>query len=73
MLMLLLFEGMVELPPAFSQPHNQGAWGGAVYNLAAIGACWIFVESVVSRREADGKHATDAGHAASSHLDSAIA
>lgn len=73
MLMLFLFEGMVELPPAFSQPHNQGAWGGAVYNLAAIGACWIFVESVVSRREADGRPAGVAAHAVSSHPDSAIA
>jgi uncharacterized membrane protein len=43
-LMLLVFEATVEIPPVFVQPHNQVAWGGAVYNLTAIGACWIFAE-----------------------------
>ncbi len=32
-LMLLLFEFMVEIPPVFTHPHSQGAWGGAVYNF----------------------------------------
>jgi uncharacterized membrane protein YphA (DoxX/SURF4 family) len=73
MLMLFLFEFMVEIPPVFVQPHNQGAWGGAVYNLTAIGACWIFVESVASRRQADERQIGVAGHAATSHADSAIA
>lgn len=54
-LMLLLFEFMVEIPPVFAHPHSQEAWGGAVYNLTAIGACWIFAEFVggrlVKRRE----------------------
>lgn len=48
-LMLLLFEFMVEIPPVFSHPHSQGAWGGAIYNLTAIGACWIFAECVAGR------------------------
>jgi uncharacterized membrane protein len=52
-LMLLLFEFTVEIPPVFVQPHSQGAWGGAVYNLTAIGACWVFAEFVASRRQAD--------------------
>jgi uncharacterized membrane protein YphA (DoxX/SURF4 family) len=52
-LMLFLFEIMVEIPPVFVQPHSQGAWGGAVYNLTMIGACWIFAEFVTSRRQAD--------------------
>jgi uncharacterized membrane protein len=52
-LMLLLFEASVEIPPVFVHPHSQGAWGGAVYNLTAIGACWIFAEFVASRRQAD--------------------
>jgi len=56
-LMLLLFEFMVEIPPVFAHPRSQGAWGGAVYNLTAIGACWIFAEFVggrlVKRREID--------------------
>ena len=49
-LMLLLFEGIVEIPPVFMHPHSQGAWGGAVYNLTAIGGYWIFIEFVASRR-----------------------
>lgn len=56
-LMLFLFEFMVEIPPVFAHPHSQQAWGGAVYNLTAIGACWIFAEFVggrlVKRREID--------------------
>jgi hypothetical protein len=43
-LMLLLFEGFVEIPPIFVRLHNQATWGAAVYNLTAIGACWIFAE-----------------------------
>jgi uncharacterized membrane protein len=54
-LMFLLFEFMVEIPPVFAHPRSQQAWGGAVYNLTAIGACWIFAEFVggiqVNRRE----------------------
>jgi uncharacterized membrane protein YphA (DoxX/SURF4 family) len=52
-LMLLVFEFTVEIPPVFVQPHSQGAWGGAVYNLTAIGACLIFTEFVASRRQVD--------------------
>jgi uncharacterized membrane protein len=49
-LMLLLFEGLVEVPPVFIRLHNQPTWGAATYNLAAIGACWIFAEFVVRSR-----------------------
>jgi uncharacterized membrane protein YphA (DoxX/SURF4 family) len=70
MLMLFLFEVMVEIPPVFAQPHNQVAWGGAAYNLVAMGACWIFVESVASRRPADQRQTSVAGHVATSHPDS---
>ena len=73
MLMLFLFEIMVEIPPVFVQPHNQVAWGGALYNLVAIGACWIFVESVASCRQADQTQTSVAGHVATSQPDSAIA
>jgi uncharacterized membrane protein len=48
-LMLLLFDAIVEIPPVFNQPHNQVAWGGAIYNLTAIGAYWLFAEFVASR------------------------
>jgi uncharacterized membrane protein len=54
-LMLLVFEITVEIPPVIVQPHSQQAWGGAVYNLTAMGACWIFAEFVASRRQADRK------------------
>ncbi len=50
-LMLLLFEGLVEIPPIFIRLHNQATWGAAVYNLAAIGACLIFAEFLASREE----------------------
>lgn len=50
-LMLFLFEGFVEIPPIFIRPHNQPTWGAAVYNLAAIGACWIFAESIANRAD----------------------
>jgi uncharacterized membrane protein YphA (DoxX/SURF4 family) len=73
MLMLFLFELMVEIPPVFVQPHNQVAWGGALYNLTAIGACWIFVESVASRRQANGRQTSVVKHVATSQQDSAIA
>jgi len=48
-LMLLLFDGLVEIPPIFIRLHNEATWGAAVYNVAAIGACWIFAEFVASR------------------------
>jgi hypothetical protein len=37
----------------FSQPHNQITCGGAMYNLIAIGVCWIFADFVVGGRWAD--------------------
>lgn len=54
-LMLLLFEGLVEIPPVFVRTHNQPTWGAAVYNVAAIGACWIFAELQASRRADRGQ------------------
>jgi uncharacterized membrane protein len=50
-LMLLLLEGLVEIPPIFIRLHNERTWGAAVYNLAAIGACWIFAEHLASRAD----------------------
>ena len=50
-LMLLLFEGFVEIPPIFIRLHNEATWGAAVYNVTAIGACWIFAEFVASRAD----------------------
>ncbi len=50
-LMLLLFEGLVEIPPIFIRSHNQPTWGAAVYNVAAIGACLVFAEFLASRAD----------------------
>jgi uncharacterized membrane protein len=50
-LMLLLFEGLVEMPPIFIRLHSQPTWGAAVYNLTAIGACLIFAEFLASRAD----------------------
>src|SRR5580698_345204 len=50
-LMLLLFDGLVEIPPIFVRLHDLRTWGAAVYNLTAIGACWIFAEFAASRVE----------------------
>ena len=50
-LMLLLFEGLVEAPPIFMRLHDQPTWGAAVYNVTAIGACWIFAEFLISRAD----------------------
>jgi uncharacterized membrane protein len=61
-LMLLVFEFLVEIPPVFVRLHNQETWGAAVYNLAAIGALWIFAEFVASRRQADSRKGGPAKH-----------
>jgi uncharacterized membrane protein len=50
-LMLLLFDGLVEIPPIFIRLHDQPTWGAAVYNLTAIGACLIFAAFLASRAE----------------------
>jgi hypothetical protein len=53
-LMLLLFEGLVEIPPIFIRLHNLPTWGAAVYNLTAIGACLIFT-GLLTRRADRGR------------------
>ncbi len=34
----------------FTHPRNHVAWGSNAYNLAAVGATWIFAESIAARR-----------------------
>ncbi len=70
-LMLLLFEGFVEIPPIFSRLHNQPTWGAAVYNVTAIGACWIFAEFIASR--ANRGRIGAAGNVAKSRPDTVVA
>jgi hypothetical protein len=70
-LMLLLFEFLVEIPPIFARLHNQATWGAAVYNVAAIGACWMLAELLASR--ADRGRIGPARNIAISRPDSAVA
>lgn len=69
--MLLLFEGFIEIPPIFIRLHNQATWGAAVYNLSAIGACWIFAEFLA--RRAERIRIGSAGTVTLSRPDSAVA
>jgi uncharacterized membrane protein YphA (DoxX/SURF4 family) len=48
-LMLLVFSVLVLTPPILVMPHDHVAWGANAYNLAAVGAVWIFAESIASR------------------------
>jgi hypothetical protein len=70
-LMLLLFEGFVEIPPIFSRLHDERTWGAAVYNVTAIGACWIFAEFLASR--ADRRRIGPAENVAMSRPDPVVA
>lgn len=69
-LMLLVFEATVEIPPVFVRPHSQTAWGGAVYNLTAIGACWIFAKLALSWRREDVRTSETPEQGATSRLGS---
>jgi hypothetical protein len=70
-LMLLLFEGFVEIPPIFIRLHNEATWGAAVYNVTAIGACWILAEFLASR--ADRKRIGPAENVTMSRTDPVVA
>ena len=70
-LMLLLFEGLVEVPPIFIRLHDQPTWGAAVYNVTAIGACLIFAEFLTSR--ADRGRIGPAGNVTMSRPDPVVA
>jgi uncharacterized membrane protein len=50
-LMLLIFSALVLAPMIFAYPHNHIAWGGNAYNLAAVGAAWIFAHWLSLRRQ----------------------
>lgn len=41
-LMFLVFSVLALVPLPIASPHDHVAWGGNAYNLAAIGATWIF-------------------------------
>jgi uncharacterized membrane protein YphA (DoxX/SURF4 family) len=62
-LMLLVFSVLVLSPAPFAHPDNHVAWGSNAYNLAAVGAAWIFAESIATRR---GERADEVGRDAPS-------
>jgi len=47
-LMLLVFSVLVLAAGPFAHPGNHVAWGGNAYNLAAVGAVWMFAEFIAS-------------------------
>jgi len=48
-LMLLTFSALTLIPKIFAFPTRHDVWGGNAYNLAAVGAAWIFADSIASR------------------------
>lgn len=48
-LMLFVFSVLVLAPGPFAHPSNHVAWGSNAYNLAAVGAAWIFAEAIAIR------------------------
>jgi uncharacterized membrane protein len=45
-LMFLVFSVIALAPLPIAHPHDHTAWGGNAYNLAAIGATWIFASTL---------------------------
>ncbi|HXB25154.1 MAG TPA: hypothetical protein VNV25_10545 [Gemmatimonadaceae bacterium] len=46
--MFLVFSVIALVPLPIAHPHDHTAWGGNAYNLAAIGATWIFASMLRS-------------------------
>lgn len=57
-LMLLVFSAVTLVPAIFVFPHRHDVWGGNAYNLAAVGAAWIFADSTATRHAQRG-HSTN--------------
>ena len=49
-LMLFIFSLLVLMPGAIVHPPNHVGWGSNAYNLTAVGAAWLFAESLVVLR-----------------------
>jgi len=45
-LMFLVFSVIALAPLPIAHPHDHVAWGGNAYNLAAVGAAWIFASKL---------------------------
>lgn len=50
-LMLFMFSVVALVPNVIAAPHQHVPWGSNAYNLAAVGAVWIFAASLVARRK----------------------
>jgi uncharacterized membrane protein YphA (DoxX/SURF4 family) len=59
-LMFLAFNAIALPQFIFADPKNHGAWGGYAYNLAAVGACWIFAGALAGLRANQERDATSA-------------
>jgi uncharacterized membrane protein len=58
-LMLFIFSVFVLAPRCFADPRNHVSWGSSAYNLAAVGAVWIFAELIRALRRKDGNEYPD--------------
>jgi uncharacterized membrane protein YphA (DoxX/SURF4 family) len=48
-LMFLAFNVFALPPFIFAEPRNHAAWGGNAFNLALVGATWIFADAIAAR------------------------
>ncbi len=55
-LMLFVFSLLLLGPLIFAYPHNHIAWGANAYNLAAVGATWIFASWLATRNHSAPHH-----------------
>lgn len=50
-LMFLAFNVFALPAFIFADPKNQAAWGGNAFNLALVGATWIFADAIATRNQ----------------------
>lgn len=48
--MFLAFNAFALPPFIFANPKDHAAWGGNAFNLALVGATWIFADSIATRQ-----------------------
>jgi uncharacterized membrane protein YphA (DoxX/SURF4 family) len=50
-LMFLAFNVFALPAFIFADPKNHAAWGGNAFNLALVGATWIFADAIATRNQ----------------------
>ncbi len=50
-LMFLAFNAFALPPFIFANPKDHAAWGGNAFNLALVGAAWIFADSIATQQQ----------------------